>query len=161
MKNFVVFWGYEKTRWFALDIYWPLLELLPLPSILRLYFLFIFAENIKVNKTNMSSYQVWSNQAKTWKWVIFKTLLCQPTWFKIHVSYTIWKYTWSAMILAKISFQNQKFIFCLFVNKSWHYAEALVTLATLQKMFEDNKQCLTLNSESLGSIHPILHQVYF
>ena len=45
--------------------------------------------------------RVWTNQAKSWKWVMFKTLLCQPTWFQMYVLYTIWKYTWSAMIWAK------------------------------------------------------------
>ena len=32
--------------------------------------------------------RVWPNQAKSWKWVMFKTLLCQPTWFQMNVWYT-------------------------------------------------------------------------
>ena len=34
-------------------------------------------------------HRVWPNQAKSWKWVMFKTLLCQPTWFQMNVWYTI------------------------------------------------------------------------
>ena len=55
--------------------------------------------------------RVWLNQEKSWKWVMFKTLLCQPTWFQMYVLYTIWKYTWSAMILAKKNFKIQNSYF--------------------------------------------------
>ena len=37
--------------------------------------------------------RVWPNQAKSCKWVMFKTLLCQPAWFQMYVWYVIWKYT--------------------------------------------------------------------
>ena len=35
--------------------------------------------------------RVCPNQAKSWKWAIFKTLLCQPPWFQMYVWYVILK----------------------------------------------------------------------
>jgi hypothetical protein len=36
---------------------------------------------------------VWIDQAKSWKWVMFKTLMWQLQWFQMNVWYTIGKYT--------------------------------------------------------------------
>ena len=57
------------------------------------------------------------NQAKSWKWVLFKTLLCQPRWFSMNVWYTIWKYIYSAIIWTQNFFQNPEFIFFLIMDK--------------------------------------------
>ena len=56
--------------------------------------------------------RVWINQAKSWKWVMFKTLLWQPQWFQMNVWYTIWKYTYSSIFWLKKVFkiQNSYFI---------------------------------------------------
>ena len=48
--------------------------------------------------SNLSTSRVWPKQAKRWKWVMFKTLLCQPKWIQVNVWYTIGKYTCSAII---------------------------------------------------------------
>ena len=42
---------------------------------------------------------------------MFKTLLCQPTWFQMYVLYTIWKYTWSALILTNFFISKSKIPF--------------------------------------------------
>jgi hypothetical protein len=68
--------------------------------------------------SNLSTNRVWPNQAKSWKWVMFKTLLCQPKWFQVNVWYTLRKYTCSANNLSQFFFQNPKFIFGTFGFKS-------------------------------------------
>ena len=64
--------------------------------------------------SNLSTTRVWPNQAKSWKWVMFKTLLCPPTRFQINLWYTIGKYTWSAIISAKFFFKVQNLYLALF-----------------------------------------------
>ena len=68
--------------------------------------------------SNLSTNRVWPNQAKSWKWVMFKTLLCQPKWFQINVWYTIGKYTCSAIFKPKKIFKIQNSYLALVGLKS-------------------------------------------
>ena len=45
------------------------------------------------------------NHSKSCKWVVFKTLLCQTTWFQMNLWCTLWKY----MYIVSYNFGQKKF----------------------------------------------------
>jgi hypothetical protein len=96
------------------------------------------------------------NHAKSWKWVMFKTLLCQTTWFQMNVWYTIWKYTQSGIIWAQKNSKSKIHILPIYGQTDSKLA-IVVTYAQgsdLAVIFGDLSQ--RSQSEKLSEIKPPL-----